>query len=446
MKAKSKKIMGLFLALVMLLGCLPFNIIETYAAPGDVAIDATNFPDENFRKYVKDNFDNNPADGVLSQAEIDAVTEINFFIPEISDLKGVGFFKKLTTLRCNVNQLTSLDVSHNTALESLDCGRNQLISLDVSHNTALKSLSCEGNQLTSLDVSQNTALKSLSCEGNQLTSLDVSHNTALNQLRCGENHLKSLDVSQNTALNQLWCGGNQLTSLDVSQNTALNELWCEENQLTSLDVSQNTALNQLYCSGNQLTSLDVSQNTALNYLDCGGNQLTSLDVSKNTVLRSLSCEENQLTSLDVSHNKELTVYGSGNPLTIVKLPDKNPDFHFLEPKYVIEVPEKTSVIKFPEGFNPKNIVGSLQGLMQTNDGFEWDEQTNIKFKYRLCDSPELIVDVTVETKTVPNPAFETAKQLVEKAETDKTEDSYTSAKAAVEGLAKGSGKAELEKN
>lgn len=48
MKTKSKKIMGLLLALVMLIGCLPFNIIETYAAPGDVAIDATNFPDENF--------------------------------------------------------------------------------------------------------------------------------------------------------------------------------------------------------------------------------------------------------------------------------------------------------------------------------------------------------------------------------------------------------------
>ena len=40
------------------------------------------------------------------------------------------------------NQLTSLDVSNNTALTYLDCGNNQLTSLDVSNNTALEYLYC----------------------------------------------------------------------------------------------------------------------------------------------------------------------------------------------------------------------------------------------------------------------------------------------------------------
>jgi Leucine-rich repeat (LRR) protein len=48
------------------------------------------------------------------------------------------------------NQLTSLDVSQNTALTELDCNDNQLTSLNVSQNTALTYLDCSDNQLTSL--------------------------------------------------------------------------------------------------------------------------------------------------------------------------------------------------------------------------------------------------------------------------------------------------------
>jgi Leucine-rich repeat (LRR) protein len=75
------------------------------------------------------------------------------------------------------------------------------------------------NQLTSLDVSKNTALTGLMCENNQLTSIDVSKNTALFVLHCNNNQLTSLDVSKNTELLWLWCHSNQLTSLDLITNT-----------------------------------------------------------------------------------------------------------------------------------------------------------------------------------------------------------------------------------
>ena len=57
------------------------------------------------------------------------------------------------------NQLTSLDVSKNTALTWLSCGYNQLTALDISENTALTQLNCISNQLTTLDISKNTTLK-----------------------------------------------------------------------------------------------------------------------------------------------------------------------------------------------------------------------------------------------------------------------------------------------
>jgi hypothetical protein len=127
-------------------------------------------------------------------------------------------------------------------------------------------LYCYDNQLTSLNVSQNTALFRLDCHSNQLTSLDVSQNTALNILQCDNNQLSSLNVSQNTALNSLSCGYNQLTSLNVSGGPAFAYLNCEDNQLTSLNVSGASALTTLFCYNNQLTSLDVrnGNNTNLN--------------------------------------------------------------------------------------------------------------------------------------------------------------------------------------
>ena len=142
----------------------------------------------------------------------------------------------------------------------------------LSNVIKLDNLSEYTEPLTSLQgIEYFESLTELVCYYNQLTSLDVSANTALTVLDCSSNSLTSLDVSANTALTELWCGYNQLTSLDVSANTALTTLWCYYNQLESLDVSANTALTELECDDNQLTSLDVSANTALTFLECEDN-------------------------------------------------------------------------------------------------------------------------------------------------------------------------------
>ena len=303
--------------------------------PEGIAIDATNFPDANFRNYLLEQ--GYGKDGILTESEIKGIASISVSNKNINSLKGIEYFTALKYLFCPSNQLTVLDVSSNTALISLDCSHNQLTALDVSGCTALTSLSCSDNQLTALDVSGCIALPSLSCSDNQLTALDVSGCTALTSLYCSDNQLTVLDVSSNTALtslschsNQLtaldvsgctaltslYCYNNQLTALDVSKNTALTSLACGSNRLTVLDVSSNTALTSLSCYSNQLTTLDVSKNAALTELTCFGNQLTTVDVSKNTVLKELSCGSNQLTALDVSKNTALTSLSCyGNQLT-----------------------------------------------------------------------------------------------------------------------------------
>ena len=204
-------------------------------------------------------------------ANVIKLDNLSEYTEPLTSLQGIEYFESLTQLSCYYNQLTSLDISANTALTTLWCYNNSLTSLDVSGCTALTELSCPFNQLTSLDLSANTALTGLSCSSNQLTTLDVSANTALTELSCENNQLTTLDISANTALTELYCYGNQLTSLDVSANMALTWLTCSYNSLETLDISKNTALTQLDCSSNSLTTLDVSANTALTWLSCENN-------------------------------------------------------------------------------------------------------------------------------------------------------------------------------
>ena len=280
-----------------------YTIEGSSPVTGDIPINTTTFPDENFRNWVL--AQSYGQDGVLTETEIAGVVSIDVVEKNIASLKGIDYFIALECLYCYNNQLTTLDLSKNTALTKLSCKKNQLSFLDVSKNTALTEFNCSQNQLTSLDVSKNTALTYLDCGSNLLTSLDVTMNTSLNEFRCNANQLTTLNVSKNTALKSFYCTQNQLVSLDVTKLTALVNFGCGYNRLTSLDVTKNAILGRLWCEDNKLTTLDVSKNIALTMLDCCYNQLTTLDVSKNTALKDLYCNNNQLTTLDVSKNTVL---------------------------------------------------------------------------------------------------------------------------------------------
>ena len=194
----------------------------TYANPTTgyftdaIPIDAAHFPDGNFRAWLLEQ--DYGQDGLLTGAEIAQVTEIDVHYKHIADLTGIEYFKALTDLNCSMNQLTTIDVSKNTALKKLNCSAQDdgngtlLTSLDVSELTALEILDCSNSKMTSLDVSNNKALRMLSCFGCHLTSLDLSQNTELTFLDCRSNHyqLTTLDLSQNIKLRDLIIYANRI--------------------------------------------------------------------------------------------------------------------------------------------------------------------------------------------------------------------------------------------
>ena len=195
----------------------------------DIAIDATNFPDEIFRNYLL--AQSYGKDGLLSYEEIQKITELDLEFKKIVNLKGIEFFTALTSLFCRDNELVTLNVTMNTALECLDCSYNMLTSLNVSNNIRLNTLSCSSNLLSTLDVSKNSFLAYMYCNDNQLTTLDVSNNMELKKLDCSDNLLNSLDVSNNNLLEDIYCDNNNIGLLDVSNNGNLYTIRCSENRI-----------------------------------------------------------------------------------------------------------------------------------------------------------------------------------------------------------------------
>jgi Leucine-rich repeat (LRR) protein len=141
-------------------------------------------PDENFREYLLEEHGIENDGATLAYGDAKEIKEIRCEGRKIQSLEGIQFFTALDHLECPgpENELTSLDVSRNTALTKLWCDFNQLANLDVSHNNALTELNCNRNQLTTLDLSQNNALEFLECENNQLTNLDLSNNPSLKEV------------------------------------------------------------------------------------------------------------------------------------------------------------------------------------------------------------------------------------------------------------------------
>jgi len=260
----------------------------------------------------------------------------------ITNASGVENLLNLSMLDLSGNQLTNLNVSMLTSLNSLYCDDNQLYSLLVPSNS-LQVLSCDDNlQLANLDLGGCANLRSLSCNNDGLmTTLDLSSCKGIQSVDCGYNALMALNVSGCAALQILGCGNNLMSDLDVSTCTNLRVLRCEFNNITNLDLSACTNLQSISCDDNaslnvlklgsvlctnlscargELTGLDLQKCPNLLSLDYSGNQINSLDLTQCSSLQSLSCNNNGIDSLDVSSCGNLVSLScTNNNLTTLNL-------------------------------------------------------------------------------------------------------------------------------
>ena len=298
-----KRILSIFLCLVMVFSLLPF----TASAASAVPINEETFPDPVFREYVLKIVGSSVlTEEKAQQIEVldvsdDNIKEVLGKRDPITSLMGIRYLRYVKDLNCSGQELKkTLNLEQNSRVEKLNCSGNQLTGLWFHKGSSLKYLTCSVNEFTALDLSKCSELIELSCGNNKLTSLDLSANKKLQKIGAGSNKLTTLDarnLPELTYLN-LW-GNHDLTSIDVSKNPKLEILSASHGKLTSLNVSNNRKLVELYVYNNQLTALDVSSNYLLKKLSCYENQITALDLSYNGALESLSVNDNPITELNL---------------------------------------------------------------------------------------------------------------------------------------------------
>lgn len=206
---------------------------------GAFPIDAATFPDGAFRGYLME----------MSRERYEywKPVMVGYLVPEeitvfpdldnrgIRSLEGIEVFSNLKAIRCQFNQLTSLDLSKNKKLENALFTGNSLESVNVGNLTNLIIFRFDDNRLSHIDVSACPNLQEISCRFNQLKSIDVSNNRSLEYLICNKNQISELDLTNNTRLIRLAADDNYINSIRLAGSMpALKYINVAYNRLKSI--------------------------------------------------------------------------------------------------------------------------------------------------------------------------------------------------------------------
>lgn len=181
----------------------------------------------------------------------------------ISNLEGIEGFNNLKKLVVTQHEITQIDLSYNTLLDTLYLGGNKLTTINVSNNIGLVLLDIQANELTTIDgLSKLTNLKNLDLSWNYLEDLNIQ-NQSLEVLHARDNDLKTVNLSEAGKLKNLLLTTNQLTSIDISNSPLLETVLVSNNKIENINLTNNTKLSHLHVLDNSLSNLDVSSNQNL---------------------------------------------------------------------------------------------------------------------------------------------------------------------------------------
>ena len=284
---------------------------------GNIDINETNFPDKEFRDWIKANI-TGADDDVLTPEEISNVKNIVVSNKgEIKNLKGIEYFTALEYLMCFNTGITTLDVRNNKQLTKLDCSNTGITTLDVRNNEQLTWLDCYNTGITTLDVRNNEKLAWLRCHSTDITTLNVSNNKQLTKLYCNNTGITTLDVSNNKQLTNLYCSSTPLAFLKLGSLNASNVFDVPSSTTASLtvasasfDITQAFAgIDTAKISNIQGAELDgnivkgYSVGTPINYTyDCGTNSGNPVKLSVTLNLSKTVSTIAITGSLDTTYN------------------------------------------------------------------------------------------------------------------------------------------------
>lgn len=247
-----------------------------------VEVDEETFPDENFRRFVRERYGER-----LSPQAIEKVTTLSVADKGIASLSGIECFTCLTALHVSGNRITELDLSKNKRLTYLSCQQNcikgkamdalveSLPDLSSTGSGVMLAVygSDEQNVMTHTQVlaakrkgwtpKQGAGGEWTNCEGtyediqiDERNFPDVAFRQWVLRQSYGSDgvlssteipSIKAVDVAQEgirslqgiehfAALTTLSAAGNELTSLDLSMLLSLQTLFCQQNNIGEWDM------------------------------------------------------------------------------------------------------------------------------------------------------------------------------------------------------------------
>jgi len=372
--------------LITVVICLIFStLLPPPIAAETVEVNETNFPDENFRKYIKEklNTDNNGKSPLPYDASTNTInTDVqNVTIDcrglNISSLKGVEHFKSIENLSCANNHLLSLSVNSNinyirfTNIGELNGANPEQTRTVPSQTVNLKDLD------SNLDPSKVTILTGATWvdQSNGIIKFDNEATTATYEYNClsvetidsnkdkyymdvkltldlkikldaehfpDENFRKCLQTAINNETSNKNAYDSESNTIRVADVTVLN---CNDKGIKSLKGTELFPnLGQLYCLNNNLIAVKLHPNAKNIWIAEFGNQI-----------REVGSEASiDLATLDDSFDPNKIVAGSLEGATLSGTTLTFND-HSFEASYTYQpIPDKTmkvEIIRYAEGID-----------------------------------------------------------------------------------------------
>ena len=343
---------------------VPGSDADTTVPEGSVVFNKENFPSKDFRKWLEATrgFKNGQT---LKKDDLAGVKEIgNATIPftATGDLTGIEYFTSLETLYLDNADVTALDLSKNTKLNT------------VSVVNAAK--------LNELVLPTTNTLKTLIVKGGSagrcpLPILDLAGNKGLNTVTVNNTDIAVLDLSNNSFLTDVNVNNNKLNTINLDGALNLKTLRAKDNRLYSISLPDSSTLTTLVLANNKLASLDVTKSPELTSMDIRNNCLNKLDLSESKKLTTLVAYNNNLGALDLSNtNVTGLVYESDSNAysdtanMVSGTSQVSPQHAFIN-----ATDNQTDLSKAFDGFNKKKI------LKVQNSNINYSSETGmLKFK------------------------------------------------------------------
>ena len=292
------------------------------SAQAGVAINSTNFPDENFLWEVENNWDTD-GDHFLSDEEIAEREDAVLY--GVTNFKGIEYFYHIKTLlisglNADGNPMTNLDFTKFTKLERVEISDYpETTSLDFTKNTNLWSLYISNmSGLTTVQIPASIAYLFMFWNP-KLTTVNLNAcRDNLEELHVQDVAIKDVDVSNFKKLHRIYIQGDgeeniyKMNSLNIS---GCNELWSIEVTLTDIEtltIKDLPAFEDANVSNNDIRKLTVENCPELLFLDCQDNKLPELHIKKcdkfwrifanNNYMRTLIIDESPLEEVEAADN------------------------------------------------------------------------------------------------------------------------------------------------